>query len=172
MAVFTQDGRVAMAKALYDMTLFLAVGEGLPEWDDQPRPTTPEEQAAQDAAWSVLSNLESPVGFTRVRDKYFVVPDPDGDIVMANGAKYSQSTEPTVYVFIRFQLDLSEASNNTLRENGIFVGTKLAASVPAGQMFIPVADVVDQGKMIEVDRFSPIVRDGSIGQTFPFIMIM
>lgn len=172
MAVFTQDGRVAMAKALYDMTLFLAVGEGLPEWDDQPRPTTPEEQAAQDAAWSSLSNLENTVGVTRTRDKYFVIPDPDGDIVMADGAKYSQSAEPTAHVFIRFQLDLNEASNNTLRENGLFVGTKLAESVPAGQMFIPLADLVDLGKMIEVDRFSPIVRDGSVGQTFPFIMTM
>lgn len=172
MAVFTQDGRVALAKALYDMTLFLAVGEGLSEWDDQPRPTTPEEQAAQDAAWSVLSNLESPVGVTRTRDKYFVVPDADGDIVMADGAKFSQSTEPTGFVFLRFQLDLDDASSNTLRETGIFVGTKLDEGVPGGQMFIPVADVVDLGKMIEVDRFSPIIRDGSIGQTFTFIMTM
>ncbi|ASV87311.1 hypothetical protein CES85_1647 [Ochrobactrum quorumnocens] len=172
MAVFTQDGRVALAKALYDMTLFLAVGEGLPEWDDQPRPTTPEEQAAQDAVWSVLSNLENPVGVTRTRDKYFVVPDPDGDIVMADGAKFSQSTEPTGFVFLRFQLDLDDASNNTLRETGMFVGTKLAEGVPGGKMFIPVADVVDLGKMIEVDRFSPIIRDGSIGQTFTFIMTM
>jgi len=172
MAVFTQDGRVALAKALYEMTHFLAVGEGLPEWDDLPRPTTPEEQATQDAAWSVLSSLESPVGVTRTRDKYFVVPDPDGDIVMADGAKFSQSTEPTGFVFLRFQLDLDDASSNTLRETGMFVGTKLAESVPGGQMFIPVADVVDLGKMIEVDRFSPIVRDGSIGQTFTFIMTM
>ena len=172
MAVFTQDGRVALAKALYDMTLFLAVGEGLPEWDDQPRPTTPEEQSAQDAAWSVLSKLESPVGVTRTRDKYFVVPDPDGDIVMADGAKFSQSADPTGFVFLRFQLDLDDASSNTLRETGMFVGTKLAEGIPGGQMFIPVADVVDLGKMIEVDRFSPIVRDGSIGQTFTFIMTM
>jgi hypothetical protein len=172
MAVFTQDGRVALAKALYDMTLFLAVGEGLPAWDDQPRPSTPEEQAAQDAAWSVLSKLESPVGVTRTRDKYFVVPNPDGDIVMADGAKYSQSTDPTGFVFLRFQLDLDDANNNTLRETGIYVGTKLAEGVPGGTMFIPVADVVDIGRMIEVDRFSPIVRDGSIGQTFTFIMTM
>lgn len=172
MAVFTQDGRVALAKALYDMTLFLAVGEGLPAWDDQPRPSTPEEQAAQDAAWSVLFKLESPVGVTRTRDKFFVVPDPDGDIVMADGAKFSQSAEPTGFVFLRFQLDLDDASSNTLRETGMFVETKLSEGVPGGQMFIPIADVVDLGKMIEVDRFSPIVRDGSIGQTFTFIMTM
>lgn len=172
MTVFTQDGRVALAKALYDMTLFLAVGEGLGEWDDQPRPTTPEEQAVQDAAWSLLTGLENAIGMTRTRDKFFVVPDPNGEIVMADGAKFSQSVEPTGFVFIRFQLDLDDASTNTLRETGMYVGTKLAESVPAGQMYTPVADVVDLGKMIEVDRFSPIIRDGSIGQTFTFVLTM
>ena len=172
MAVFTQDGRVVLAQALYDLTFYLAVGEGLPEWDSIFPPTTPEEQALRDAEWTVLTDLENKVGLTRTRDKLYVTPDPAGEIIMADGAKYSKSVDPTPYIFCRFQLDLSDASENTLRETGIFVGVQINDAVPAGQMFIPVADILTPGKMVEVDRFAPIVRDGSIGQTFTYVLTM
>lgn len=172
MAVFTQGGRIALAQALLDMTLFLAVGEGDPAWDDVPRPTTPEEQAVQDAAWAVLTDLEAKVGLTRTRDKYFVEPDPDGNIVMADGAKYKQSADPTGFVYVRFQLDLDDATGTALREAGIFLSPQIDPSVPAGQMYIPAADVLEFGRMLQVDRFSPIIRDGSIGQTFTYILTM
>ncbi|MEN5279486.1 hypothetical protein ABE527_21575, partial [Brucella sp. TWI432] len=67
---------------------------------------------------------------------------------------------------------LPDAADSTLRETGIFVGTQLAESVPAGQQYIAAANVVSFGKLIEVDRFAPIVRDGSIGQTFSFILTL
>lgn len=172
MAVFTQGGRIALAQAVLNMSLFLGVGEGNLAWDDIPRPTTPEEQAAQDAAWSVLADLEAKVGLTRTRDKYFVEPNPDGDIVMADGAKYSMAVEPTAFVYIRFQLDLNDAVGTTLRETGVFLDPQIDPSVPAGQMFIPSGDVLAFGRMLQVDRFAPIVRDGSIGQTFTYILTM
>lgn len=172
MAVFTQGGRTVLAQALLNMTLFLAVGEGDPEWDNQPLPTTPEEQATRDAALSVLFDLVSKVGVTRTREKFFVKPDNAGTILMSDGAAYSQSETPTPYVFVRFQLDLPDAADTTLRETGIFVGTQLQGTVPAGQQYIPADNVVNFGTMIEVDRFAPIVRDGSIGQTFSFILTM
>lgn len=172
MAVFTQDGRIVVAQALFESTFFLAVGEGLPEWDDVPAPSTPEEQAARDAEWTVLTDLDNKVGLTRTRDKFFVTPDLEGDIAMADGARYSQSEEPTPYIFVRFQLDFADASGTTLRETGMFVGVEISETVPAGQMYIPLADVTTAGKMIEVDRFAPIVRDGSIGQTFTYVMTM
>ena len=172
MAVFTQDGRTVLAQALLNMTLFLAVGEGDPAWDSEPLPTTPEEQESRDAALSGLSDLVSKVGITRTREKFFVTPDNAGSILMSDGAAYSQSETPTPYVFVRFQLELPDAADSTLRETGIFVGTQLAESVPAGQQYIAAANVVSFGKLIEVDRFAPIVRDGSIGQTFSFILTL
>ncbi|ELT47222.1 hypothetical protein [Brucella intermedia] len=170
MAVFTQGGRVALAKALLDMTFFLAVGQGDPAWDGVPPPSTPEEQAALDAAMSVLTGLEDVVGVTRTRDKYFVAPDPAGPILMADGARYSQSAEATQFVYVRFQLDLADADGTTLREAGIYIDTVLDGAVPGGQTYIPLAQVTSLGTLIEIDRFAPIIRDGSIGQTFSFIL--
>ncbi|ABS14213.1 hypothetical protein I6H96_02405 [Brucella anthropi] len=170
MAVFTQGGRVALAKALLDMTFFLAIGQGDPAWDSVPPPATPEEQAALDAAMSVLVGLDEFVGVTRTRDKYFVAPDPDGAILMADGARYSQSSEATQFVYVRFQLDLADASGTTLREAGIYINTVLDSAVPGGQTYIPASQITQLGSMIEVDRFAPIIRDGSIGQTFSFIL--
>lgn len=172
MAVFTQSGRVVLAQALFDMPLFLAMGEGDPEWDSLSPPTTPEEQAIRDAALTVLTDLVSKVGITRTREKFFVKPDNAGTILIGDGSAYSQSQTPTAYVFVRFQLDLPDAAETTLRETGVFVGTQPVGTVPAGQMYIPAADVTSFGTMIEVDRFAPIVRDGSIGQTFSFILTM
>lgn len=172
MAVFTQGGRIVLAQALLDMTLFLAVGEGDPEWDSQTLPTTPEELEQRNAELTVLSDLVSKVGVTRTREKFFVKPDSAGTILTGDGAAYSRSDTPTPHVFIRFQLDLPDAASTTLRETGILVGTELAVDVPAGLQYIPAADVVSFGTMIEVDRFAPIVRDGSIGQTFTYILTM
>ncbi|OEI84477.1 hypothetical protein GRI33_06985 [Brucella sp. BO3] len=170
MAVFTQGGRIVLAQSLYDMTFFLAVGQGDATWDSVPPPATPAEQAAQDAALSGLTDLADIVGVTSVRDKYFVAPDPTGSIAMADGARYKKSDTPTAHLFVSFQLDLADAQGTTLRETGIFVGTKLATSVPAGQTYIPKANVTSFGTMIETDRFPPIIRDGSIGQSFNYIV--
>lgn len=172
MAVFTQGGRVVLAQALYDVTMFLAVGEGDPAWDSEPQPTTPAEQEARDTALSVATDLVAKVGVTRIREKFFVKPDNAGTILMGDGSTYSQSDVPTAYLYVRFQLDLPDAAGRTLRETGVFVGTQLGGAVPAGQQYIPGADVVNFGTMIEVDRFAPIVRDGSIGQTFSFVLTM
>ncbi|WP_025089770.1 hypothetical protein [Brucella intermedia] len=172
MAVFTQGGRVVLAQALYDVTMFLAVGKGDPAWDGEPQPTTPAEQEARDTALSVTTDLVAKVGVTRTRDKFFVKPDNAGTILMGDGSIYSQSDVPTASLYVRFQLDLPDAAGSTLRETGIFVGTQLGGAVPDGQQYIPAADVVNFGTMIDVDRFAPIVRDGSIGQTFSFILTM
>ncbi|MBN9047463.1 MAG: hypothetical protein J0H18_17625 [Rhizobiales bacterium] len=172
MAVATQGARIQQAIALMNLTLFLAVGTGDPAWDSQPAPSTPEDQTAQDAAWSQLTDLTAKIGVTRVRDKSYVTPDDAGTILVGDGSRYSLSTDPTGYVYLCFQLDLSDASDTTLREAGIFVGTQLAASVPEGQMYIADADVADFGRLIEIDRFSPIVRDGSLSQSFSFILTM
>ncbi|MEL4069596.1 hypothetical protein WKW50_05550 [Ochrobactrum sp. GPK 3] len=171
MAAFTQIGRIVLAEALLGMDMFLAVGIGDLAWDNEAPPSTPEEQAIRDAMLSGLTGLTDMVGLTRVRDKFFVKPDQNGTIPMSDGAVYAQSTEPTSMVYARFQLDLADA-NVTLRESGIFVGSQIAESVPAGQMYIPLADVVSVGRIIQADRYPAIVRDGSLSQTFSTVLTM
>lgn len=172
MAIFTNSGRIVLAQALLNMELHMAVGSGDPAWDSLPAPTTPEAQAIRDAEWSQLTALTAPVGLARTRDKFFVKPDVNGTIPMNDGGLYSQSAEPTPYIYVRFQLDLADALGETLRENGVFVGSQIAADVPSGQMFIEPDDIISFGQMIQVDRVAPVVRDGSISQTLSTILTM
>lgn len=164
MAVFTLSGRNVLAQAILDMDLMLAVGAGDAGWDDA--------VGAGDAELAQLTSLTDLIGVTRIRDKSFVTPDASGTIPMTDGSLYSLSDVPTRYVYLRFQLDLADASGVTLRESGVYVGTELSSSVPSGQMYIPAADVAEIGTMMQVSRFAPIVRDGSLSQIFSTILTM
>lgn len=161
MAVYTIGGRRVVASLLLAQDFFLAVGSGDPDWD-----TTPVAPTASD------TDLVAKVGVTRLRDIQFVTPDEAGVISMPDGAQFAVSQTPTRYVYLEFKLDLADASGFTLRENGIYHGTQLDGAVPGGQMFIPHADVVDYGTLMQVDRYNSIVRDGTLEQNFSFILTM
>lgn len=170
MPVFTLDGRAVLAQTLLNTTMFLAIGEGDPAWDSLPPPSTPEEQDLLDAEMASQETLVSALGVTRTREKFFVTPDENGTILMADGAKYSKSVERTRHLYIRFQLDLDDATGTTIREAGILVWTNIKDSVPEGQMYVPGAQLNDYGLMMQSDRFPPIVRDGSVGASFSYVM--
>lgn len=159
MAVFTMLGRVLAAELFMGETFFLAVGEGDANWDTNPVAPLPSETA-----------LLAPVGVTRLRDQQFVTPDETGPISMADGSKWAVSGTPTRYVYLEFKLDLADAQPSTLRENGVYHGTELDAAVPAGQFYIPMADVTALGSLIHIDRYNSIIRDGTLEQSFSFII--
>ena len=161
MAVFTIGGRIVAAQLFHAQTWFLGLGRGDPQWDSalvQPSPT--------------LTDLVDKVGVTRCREVAYVKPDDAGDISMSDGAKFSRSDDPTRYLYLYFKLDLPDASPNTLRENGVYFGTALAAGIPAGQFYIDAADVETWGTLIRADRFNSIVRDGTIEQAFSMIITL
>lgn len=168
--VFTIGSRTIVAHLLMQQPLFLAVGSGDPAWDDIPPPATPEEEALEMAALSKETSLKNCVGFTRIRSKSFVTPDEAGTIVMLDGSKWSKTNDPVPAFMLEYLLDLEDATGVSLRENGIYVGTQFAASVPAGQMYVPLADVTSLGTLIQLTRFPPIVRDGSLSQSMTPIL--
>ncbi|OKP66774.1 hypothetical protein BTE77_31360 [Ensifer adhaerens] len=161
MAVFTLGGRLLVASLLKSQTFFLAVGEGNPSWD-----TIPVEPAAADTGLVALK------GFTRMREIAFVMPNEAGTISMADGARFAVSAEPTRYLYLQFKLDLADANGTTLRESGICHGTQLREGFPPGQMYIPEADTLAHGQMIHADRYNSIIRDGTLEQSFSFVLTL
>ncbi len=159
MAVYTIGGREVIAQLILDQEFFLAVGTGDPAWDEAPVAPSPS-----------TTDLSAKVGVTRVRTIAYAVPDSGGDIAMADGSKFSISVSPTRYIYLEFKLDLTDAQPDTLRECGLYFGTALIGGTPSGQMYIEDADIVSYGKLMQVDRFNSIVRDGTIEQSFSFIL--
>jgi hypothetical protein len=161
MAVFTIGGREVAAELFKAQTFFLSVGKGSVGWDDAMVPPS-----------ATLRELVDKVGVTRCREQSYVVPDPDGDIATSDGAKFARSVDPSRYLYLYFKLDLADAQPFTLRETAVCFGVEVSATVPPGQMYIPSADVVAWGKIIQADRFNSIVRDGTIEQSFSTILTL
>jgi hypothetical protein len=161
MAVFTVGGRTVTGKLFYQEAFFLAVGVGSPTWDTTLEAPSP-----------ALADLVDPVGVTRCREIAYVIPSETGDIVTSDGAKFERSENPSRYVYMEFKLDLHDAEPNTLRESGIYHGTEIEEGIPAGQFWIPEADVIEYGTLIYADRFNSIVRDGTIEQSFSCVLTM
>ncbi|WP_273792374.1 hypothetical protein [Brucella anthropi] len=164
-SVFVAPARTLLAQLLYDQPLTIAVGSGDPAWDSLPPPATPDDLEKFLGELSQETALTNPVGFTRVRNKTFVVPDAKGDIIMSDGTKWSKSSDPSNAFLVEGLLDLTDAIDVTLRENGVYAGTEFDDTVLPGQMYIPLANVKTLGTLVELTRFPPIVRDGSLSQS-------
>lgn len=163
LSVFVAGSRVAFARYLMQQPLFIAVGSGDPAWDSLPDPT-PEEENLRLAEIAQASALESCIGVTRVRTRSFMKADPNGDIILSDGSAWSVSSADTNTIRLEARLDIADATGEAVRETGVYLGTQIKETVPAGQMFIPLSDVVSLGTLIQLHRFPPIVRDGTISQ--------
>ncbi len=163
LSVFVAGSRIAFARFLMEQTLFIAVGSGNPAWDSLPDPT-PEEEPLRLAELAQESALENCIGVTRVRARSFMKADPNGDIILSDGSAWSVSISDTSTLRLEGRLDIADATGETVRETGVYLGTQISEAVPSGQMFIPLADVTSLGTLIQLHRFPPIVRDGTISQ--------
>lgn len=163
LSVFVAGSRIAFARYLMQAPLFVAVGSGDAAWDGLPEPT-PEEEAQQLAALSQESALTNCIGVTRVRARSYMKADPNGDIILSDGSAWSVSSAETNTIRLEAKLDIGDATGDSVRETGVYLDTKISESVPAGQMFIPLADVTNLGTLLQLHRFPPIVRDGTISQ--------
>lgn len=101
-----------------------------------------------------------------------VVPDVAGVLQTADGNKWTVSPIPTRHLYMSVLYEFAEASDQTIREMGIFVDTMLAAGVPAGQPYLAPAEVADPGILLLTDRFAPIVRSPATRQGFTFVVTL
>lgn len=159
MAILTTSGRAALAAAVQQQALHLAIGEGDPTWDSQHPPA---ESTAQTA-------LLREVGRRVVDEVYFVSPAADGEIVVPTG-RFSISTDPTNNLFIRVRFDFEDAATSTIREQALFVGTMTKPDLPAGQKYFVPTDIVDPGILLVLENSVPIVRQPSTRETFEFVV--
>lgn len=161
MAIFTVGGRTVISSLLKEHVYYLGVGRGLDGWDSALVPPS-----AMDA------DLVEKVGATKMRQINFASPSEAGEISMADGSRFTLSTTTTRYLYLTFKLDLPDASGNLLRECGIFFGLQVQPGAPSGKFYFAATEVASWGTMIHTDRFNSINRDGTIEQTFSFILTL
>lgn len=160
MSATLQDaGRIALAIALKAMPMHLAWGNGLPDWD-----TTPEAEPTDATA------LVAEVGRRKVTSVEYVTPDAAGAIVMPGGERFTVSAQPTAWLYVRTVFDFEDATGQTIREVGLFVGGTTDGALPPGQHYFTPAQVLTPGRLYLLDRGERIERNGTTYQAFDYVL--
>lgn len=158
MAILTNSGRAAVAASVKSQTIHMAWGSGSASWDTTPVPEPIDATA-----------LVAELGRRKVTQSLFCLPDPNGELVTPQG-RFTASTDPTKYLYMRFSFDFSDAAASTIREVAVFIGTKVKASVPAGKDYVVPADLDSPGQMLVLERIPKLERSSSIRQQFEFVI--
>ena len=172
MATLTHSGRAAIALAIASRPLHLAWGSGEAAWDEM----------ADDALPALVERtaLINEIGRRKIGSVGFVVPDPEGGITVPVGehpdgtvelARYSQSAEPTPYLYLRVNYDFADASNATVRELGVVMDTVLQEGLPPGQMYFTPDQIADPGRLLAMQiQRPPLQRSPAVRQTIEFVL--
>lgn len=147
MAILTRTGRSAIASALQAKVSYMAWGIGDGAWTT----TWPSEDA--DA-----TELIAEVGRRKATSIQFVVPDADGEFEIAGAGRFSVSATPTRQLLYTFKFDFADASDQIIRELGIFINVETDPGLPPGQMYFTPDQIIDQGDLLQLEHRSPIVR--------------
>lgn len=152
MFVLSQTSHIAIAKKIIESPLHLAWGT-LPEgftgvWTDVAPVPNP-----------VDTRLIKEVGRRLVTVKKYVVPNPNGEITTTQG-NFSESRTPTRTVFIQVNHDVTDASDQTIYQVGLFIDT-VAKAGKSNQSWLLPTEVEDQGYLITLANVAPIVRNAA-----------
>lgn len=140
-AILTLSGRVALAKAVYDQTIHLALGSGAAAWDSNlPAPSTS------------ATALTAEIGRLVITDKVFVVDDAAGEIVTSSGRySLSPSNAPTRSLCLRARFGFADVARD-VREVAVFTGTTLKTGLPVGQTWFLPTNLATTGTLLALDQ--------------------
>lgn len=170
-ATLTDAGRAAFALSLSKQPLHVALAQGLPEWED------PEVELPDTVTMTALTNE---MGRRVPNIVGFVVPDEEGGIVISEGmdangeiatTRYRVVSEPTPYLYMQVAYDLTDAPSGTIRQMGIFVGTRVKEGLPPGQRFFTPDEIEEPGLLLAVEILQPpIPRNPQVRQMVEFVL--
>lgn len=158
MAILTRAGRAAISAAIKSQALHLAWGRGDAAWTVPP---------AESAAATALIHE---VGRRTVTSADFVVADVAGDIEIVGQGKWSVSATPTNNLFVVCQYDFADASDEIIREIGLFTGTVTNVGLPAGQRYFTPAEITSPGFLLELENREPIYRSAGTRERFELLI--
>lgn len=158
MAILTNTGRVAMAKAIASRPIHGAWGTGGAEWGVTPPPESTDSTA-----------LVAEVGRREAAEVGFALPDENGEIIVSNG-RFTRSATPTRYLYISLKYDFNDAPDKVIRELGVFVDSEFAAGLPAGQKYFTPEQVVDGGILLHLEHRQPLYRNNATRESFDIVI--
>ena len=158
MAVLTKSGRSAIASSIKSQKIHLAWGEGQAVPADN-----------YDVEDVLATALIKEVGRRVVDEVLFVEGDDNGELITPTG-RFKAVNYPTNNLFMRFTFDFENASNKTIRELGVFIGTETKKDLPIGQLYFEPQDIANPGILLLLENTVPLVRTPATRESFSFVI--
>jgi hypothetical protein len=159
MSVLTKSGRTALAVSLKTQPIHLAWGLGDGVWTDVP-------EASINA-----TSLVNEVGRRIVDEVLFCEGDENGLLVTPTG-RFSATEEPTNQLYFHCTFDFEDASAETIRELGIFIGTEISEICPPGQRYFVPSELTDPGILLIYETTVPLIRTAATREAFSFVVTL
>jgi len=117
------------------------------------------------------TGLTSEIGRHPIFNKQFVIPSSVGEIVVG-GVAYSLSLTPTNFLMVEVAFPTDAESSAIIREAGVFLGGTVASggSIPAGQLYFPLAQVLTPGILLLSENFENIQRTPLSREVFTYVL--
>lgn len=123
---------------------------------------TPSEDIQSDA-------LIHEIGRRVIDEVSFCEPDPEGFTVTPTG-RFSKTDTPTNQLYFHCTFEFEDAADQTIRELGIFIGTKTKGTCPPGQRYFLPTDLEDPGILLVIENTVPIIRTAATREAFSFVI--
>jgi hypothetical protein len=109
------------------------------------------------------------VGRRSADEVHFVVGDDDRELVTPTG-RFHAVDYLTNNLYMHFTFDFEHATNKTIRELGVFIGTEVNSELPIGQKYFEHQDIVNLGILLVLERTVPLIRTAATCESFSFVV--
>tara|TARA_B100001094_G_C18153963_1_gene785350 strand:- start:1364 stop:1849 length:486 start_codon:yes stop_codon:yes gene_type:complete len=159
MAILTESGRIALAKRVKELPIFMAWGEG-------------EGASSKDGN---IEKLKTPLGILNAAEVAYVTSvdiNQQAEIDVDTGKfNRSKSGVPTKHLYFKFQFDFEDAQGKIIKELGVFVGKKVGAPQDTGyQQTSKMNAIIKACDLLLFELRKPIHRDEGVRETFEFVI--
>jgi len=157
--ILVERGHIKLATEMYDEDFRLGWGT-LPtgeEWGNSPE--------AEDLD---STTLIAEVGRIKSQTKNYVLPDDNG-IIEIDGIKWSISTEPTKYVYLKFVFEQDMNSSDTIYQLGIFTDTVPAAGKETEDYLLP-NEIDGTGELLLLENQPAVYRNSATREIFEYVI--
>lgn len=101
----------------------------------------------------------------------FCTGDPEGLLVTPTG-RFSATETPTNQLYFHSTFDFEDASTETIRELGIFIGTEVFDDCKSGQRYFLPSELKNPGILLVLENTVPLIRTAATREAFSFVVTL
>lgn len=117
------------------------------------------------------TGLLDEIGRRVIDEVSFCQADPDGFVVTPTG-RFSKTDTPTNQLYFHCTFDFEDASDQTIRELGLFIGTEISDTCPPGQRYFLPSDLKDPGILLVLENTVPLIQTAATREAFSFVITL